>query len=209
MSKSYFIWLLNYWTTWWRSNSFPFTTYVSWCLYVTFENIWFENCIPYFKSIVYSLLSKRSISDMHRRGLIQTLLRRSCRLSSNYVNFHQETEAFNSILKHSYCINYFLNKLFIQKKLSFFYHEDFTWFHLKSKAKSNYIKRDLPECKLKAIFRSKWKLNNLFRFKDSPEKKICSGILHCHTCSIRHIRHITFYWNKLVITDFLIRPLNF
>ena len=41
------------------------------------------------------------------------------------------------------------------------------------------IERDLPYCKLKVIFRSECSLNLLFRFKDAPEKKICSGIIYC------------------------------
>ena len=41
----------------------------------------------------------------------------------------------------------------------------------------------LDSCKLKIIFRSKCRLNTLFRFKDSLEKKICSGIIYRYTCS--------------------------
>ena len=37
--------------------------------------------------------------------------------------------------------------------------------------------------KLKVIFRSKCRLNNLFQFKDLPVKKIHSGITYCFTCS--------------------------
>ena len=45
------------------------------------------------------------------------------------------------------------------------------------------IKRNLPFCKLKIIFRSKCRLNTLLRFKDSLEKKIRSGIIYRCTCS--------------------------
>ena len=45
------------------------------------------------------------------------------------------------------------------------------------------IERDLPYCKLKIIFRSKCRLNTLFRFKDPLEKKIRSGIIYRYTCS--------------------------
>ena len=45
------------------------------------------------------------------------------------------------------------------------------------------IERDLPYCKLKVIFKSKCRHNTLFRFKDSVEKKICSGIIYYYTCS--------------------------
>ena len=45
------------------------------------------------------------------------------------------------------------------------------------------IEWNLPFCKLKIIFRSKCRLNTLFRFKDSLEKKIHSGIIYRYTCS--------------------------
>ena len=41
------------------------------------------------------------IPDIHKRGLIETLLHRSFRLCSNYENFHQEIETLKSILKHN------------------------------------------------------------------------------------------------------------
>ena len=39
------------------------------------------------------------------------------------------------------------------------------------------------ESKLKVIFKSKCWLNTLFRFKDSLEKKVYSGIIYRYTCS--------------------------
>ena len=45
------------------------------------------------------------------------------------------------------------------------------------------VERDLPYCKLKLIFRTKCRLNTLFRFKDSIEKRICSGIIYRYTSS--------------------------
>ena len=45
------------------------------------------------------------------------------------------------------------------------------------------IERNLQFCKLKIIFRSKCRLNSLFHFKDSLEKKICSGIIYHYKCS--------------------------
>ena len=45
------------------------------------------------------------------------------------------------------------------------------------------IERNLPFCKLKVIFRSKCRLNTLFRFKDSLEKKFRSVIIYRYTCS--------------------------
>ena len=67
------------------------------------------------------------ISDISKRGLIETLLQRSFRLCSSYENFHRETETLKSVLKcniypHNFvnhCIKKFLNKLFFQSNLNF------------------------------------------------------------------------------------------
>ena len=67
------------------------------------------------------------IPDMGKRGLIETLLHRNSRLSSNCGNFRPEIETFNSIFKHNnypqnfmnHCVNKFLNKLFIRNDLNF------------------------------------------------------------------------------------------
>ena len=44
------------------------------------------------------------------------------------------------------------------------------------------IERNLQFCKLKMICRSKCRLVTLFRFKDSLEEKIHSGIIYRHRC---------------------------
>ena len=41
------------------------------------------------------------IPDMHKRGLIETLLHRSFGLYSSYKNFHWEIETLNSIFMHN------------------------------------------------------------------------------------------------------------
>ena len=38
--------------------------------------------------------------------------------------------------------------------------------------------KNIPFCKLNVVFRSTCKLGNLFRFKDSLEKKILPGIIY-------------------------------
>ena len=45
------------------------------------------------------------------------------------------------------------------------------------------IERNLAFCQLKINFRSNCRLNTLFHFKDSLEKKIRSGIIYCYSCS--------------------------
>ena len=102
-----------------------------------------------------------------------------------------------SILKHNsyphkilnHCIKNFLNKLFVQRDLNFTVpKKELIWSYL-GKASLDLrtrlrrtIERNLPFCKLKIIFRSKCRLNTLFHFKDSLEKKIRSGIIYRYRC---------------------------
>ena len=44
-------------------------------------------------------------------------------------------------------------------------------------------KKNIPFCKLNIVFRSTCRLDNSFRFKDSPEKKILSGTVYHYTYS--------------------------
>ena len=71
---------------------------------------------PTFSSVFANFES--FIPDMHKRGLIETLLRRILRLCSNYENFRREIKTLRSIFKHNNypqhfvneCIKTFLNK---------------------------------------------------------------------------------------------------
>ena len=54
--------------------------------------------------------------------------------------------------------------------------------YLRTRLKQN-TERDLPYCKLKVIFGCKCRLSTLFRFKDSLEKKIHSGMIYLYTCN--------------------------
>ena len=140
------------------------------------------------------------IPDIYKRGLIEALLHRSFRLCSNYENFHREIEPLKSILKHNsyphnlvnHCIKKFFNKLFVQRGLNFMVpkRELICVLPYLSKASIDLrtrlrrtVERNLLFCKLKIIFRYKCRLNTLFRFKDSIEKKIRSGIIYLYTCS--------------------------
>ena len=82
-------------------------------------------CKPTFRGVFTNFES--FIPDMHKRGLIETLLHRNFRLCSSYENFHRVIETLKSIFKHNnytqnfvnQCIKKFLNKLFIKKDLNF------------------------------------------------------------------------------------------
>ena len=54
------------------------------------------------------------IAEIHKCGLIETLLHRSFRLCSSYENFHREIETLKSIFKHS---NYQQFKDLLEKKI--------------------------------------------------------------------------------------------
>ena len=131
------------------------------------------------------------IPDIYKRGLMETLLHRNFRLCSNYENFYLEIETMKSILKHNsyphnlvnHCIKKFLNKLFAQRGLNFMVPKRELICVLPYLGKASLdlrtrlrrtIERNFPFCKLKIIFRSKCRLNTLFCFKDSLEKKIRS-----------------------------------
>ena len=150
-------------------------------------------CKPIFSGVFTNFES--FIPDIYKRGLIETLLHRSFRLCSNYENFHREIETLKSILKRNsyphnlvnHCIKKFLNKLFVQRDLNFTVPKrelicilpylGKVSLDLRTKVRQT-IERNLPFCKLKIIFKSKCRLNTLFHFKDSLEKKTRSGIIY-------------------------------
>ena len=79
------------------------------------------------------------------------------------------------------CINKFLNILFIKEDRSLMVPKRELTFVLQYLGKNSFdlrtrlsrtIERDLSYCKLLIMFRFKCRLNTLFRFKDSLEKKI-------------------------------------
>ena len=131
---------------------------------------------------------------MHKRGLIETLPDINFRLCSNYENFHWEIEILKSMFKHnitktswvivlkSFWMNYLSKKTLISWLTFVLLYLGKLSLHFRSRLRRT-IERDLPYCKLKVIFRSKCKLNTVFRFKDSLEKKILSGIICRYTCS--------------------------
>ena len=96
------------------------------------------------------------------------------------------------INKISKIVNKFLNKLFVKKDLNFMFLSRELIFVLPYLGKISLVlgtrlrqttQRDLPYCKLKLIFISNCRLNTLFQFKDSPEKKIRSGIIYRYNFS--------------------------
>ena len=156
------------------------------------------------------------IPDKYKLELIWFLLHRSFRLCSHYENFHQEIETLKSIWKHNsyphnfvnHCIKKFLNKLFLQidfiimvpkkKLICILPYLGKTSLNLRTRLRRT-IKGNLLYCKLKVIFRFKCRLNILFLFKDSLEKKIRSGITYRYTCSnckVTDYRKTCHFYNR-------------
>ena len=53
----------------------------------------------------------------------------------------------------------------------------------------NCFNKTLPQCNIRVIFQSKNRLSNLFRFKDSIPKELCSHIVYkflCSNCNITY-----------------------
>ena len=107
-------------------------------------------------------------------------------LKSNFKHNNYPQNFVNQYIKR------FLNKLFIKKDLNFMVPKRKIIFVLPYLGKLSFdlrtkpirtVERDLPYCKLKIVFRSKCRLNTLFRFKDPLEKKIRSGIIYRYRCS--------------------------
>ena len=132
--------------------------------------------------------------------MLFTLLHRAFKLCSNFERFHQEIDKLKTIFENNgcpksfvdFCIKKYLDKVFIKKEVV-----------LKASKKElicvlpflgkrsmqlrtrlvNSIESNLKFCKLKVIFQSPCKLNSLFRYKDSLQKKIRSDIVYRYMCS--------------------------
>ena len=140
------------------------------------------------------------IPKSYKYNLLFTLLHRAFKLCSNFERFHQEIDKLKTIFENNgypksfvdFCIKKYLDKVFIKKEVV-----------LKASKKelicvlpflgkrsmqlrtrlANSIESNLKFCKLKVIFQSPCKLNSLFHYKDSLQKKIRSDIVYRYMCS--------------------------
>ena len=146
------------------------------------------------------------IPKSYKYNLLFTLLHRAFKLCSNFDRFHQEIDKLKTIFENNgypksfvdFCIKKYLDKVFIKKEVV-----------LKASKKElicvlpflgkrsmqlrtrlvNSIESNLKFCKLKVIFQSPCKLNSLFRYKDSLQKKIRSDIVYrymCRNCKVTY-----------------------
>ena len=145
------------------------------------------------------------IPKSSKYNLLFTLLHRAFKLCSTFERFeyffeHQEIDKLKTIFENNgyrksfvdFCIKKYLDKVFIKNEVL-----------LKASKKElicvlpflgkrsmqlrtrlvNSIESNLKFCKLKVFFQSPSKLNLLFRYKDSLQKKIRSDIIYRYMCS--------------------------
>ena len=138
------------------------------------------------------------IPTSYKYALIFTLLHRASKLFSEL--FHKEIENLKNIFgKNGYplnftdfCIKKYLNNLYVKKDvcllapkkqltcvLPFFGEKSL---QLRSRL-VNSVNKTVRFCNLKVVFRSQRKLNTVFRFKVSLNKKIHSFLVYRYRCS--------------------------
>ena len=114
--------------------------------------------------------------------------------------FHQEIENLKNIFRKNgypvnftdFCIKKYLNNLYVKKEVYLLAPKKQLICVLPFLGKKslqlrsrlvNSVNKTVRFCNLKVVFRSQRKLNTLFRFKDSLNKKIRSFLVYRYTCS--------------------------
>ena len=141
------------------------------------------------------------IFESYKTNLVFTLLLRCFTICSDMQSFHLEVEQLRQIFKCNnypiglidHCFKTFLNRIYVPKRilttvpkkyilifLSFLVQFSV---NLRSRLYNCFKKKTLPQCTIKVIFQSKNCLSNLFRFKDSIPKELCSHIVYKFLCS--------------------------
>ena len=121
-------------------------------------------------------------------------------------SFHVEVEQLRQIFKcNNYpvalinqCVKTFLNKIYVPKRILITVPKKdvlivlpfLGQFSLNLRSRLyNCFNKTLPQCNIKVIFQSKNHLSNLFRFKGSIPKELCSHIVYrflCTNCNITY-----------------------
>ena len=146
------------------------------------------------------------IFESYKTNLIFTLLFRCFTICSDMQSFHLEVEQLRQIFKcNNYpvglidqCVKTFLNKIYVPKRILITVPKKDVLivlpflgkFSLNLRSRLyNCFNKMLPQCNIKVIFQSKNRLSNLFRFKDSIPKELCSHIVYkflCSNCNITY-----------------------
>ena len=138
--------------------------------------------------------------DSYKKGLIFTLLHRAFVISYDWNKFHQEVGTLKNIFqKNLYppsftdrCIKIFLDKIHTTKKslittvpkkeiricLPFLGRTSLFC----RKQLNKFIKIYYPQCKLRIIFNSNYRLRNCFSFKDRLPNSVRSFVIYRYSC---------------------------
>ena len=130
-------------------------------------------------------------------------------------SFHLEVEQLRQIFKSNnyrvglidQCVKTFLNKIYMPKRILITLPKNYDLIvllflallslNLRSRL-YNCFNKILPQCNSKVIFKSKYRLSNLSRFKDSIPKELRSHIVHelvCSSCNITYYGETERYLN--------------
>ena len=141
------------------------------------------------------------IPKSYKYNLVFTLLNRPFKLCSTFERFHQEIDKLKTIFENNgypksfadFCIKKYLDRAFAKKKVVLKASKKELICVLLFLSKNsmqlrtrlvNAIESNLEFCKLKVIFQSPCKLNLLFGYKDSLQKKIRSDIVYIYICVV-------------------------
>ena len=139
------------------------------------------------------------IYDEYKIGLVCTMLFRTFSIVSVFSRYHREVIHLMEILRKNTfpiklvdnCIKNFLNKTFlntpvtltVKKKELFIVLPYLGNLPLSLRTRlQNSIKKNLPFCKIKVIFKSTTHLSNFFRFKDKVPFNLRSNVVYKFSC---------------------------
>ena len=139
------------------------------------------------------------ISEDYKVGLILTLLFRAFSVVSNFSGFHSEVCHLKEILKKNAfliksidsCIKNFLNIRLTKKPVTLTVEKNYLVkilpflgklsLDLRTRLKNN-ISKNLPFCKIRAIFKSSTRISIFFQFKDKMLYCLCSNFVYKFSC---------------------------
>ena len=152
----------------------------------------------------------------YKKGLISTLLYRAFMISSTYQLLHEEIEKLKKIFsKNGYpskfvdkCIYKFFDKLYEKKVVCSTVPKKeltiilpflgTTSFKVKNELIKT-IKKNVPLCTLKIVYKTSRRLSSCFMFKDQFPKSLMSGVIYkykCATCNRSYIGCTKRFWEK-------------
>lgn len=160
---------------------------------------------PTFSGVYSNFNSFIPIS--YKYGLVLTLIFRCFSICSDMSRFHNELcELKNILRKNGYplyfldkCVKRFLDKIYIPRvpiitvprKEIFICLPYLGKMSLVTRTKlCNIVRKNLPQCDLKVIFKSNCRLSGFFKYKDKVEKALLSKVVYKFTCGCCNASYI-------------------